>query len=63
MTQEICDKAGDTCFFIFDSVPDSYNTQKICYKVASKECFMLKYCLDIRPNECVIKLLMLICQP
>ena len=63
MTQEICDKADDTCFFIFDSVPDSYNTQKICYKVASKECFMLKYCLDIRPNECVIKLLMLICQP
>ena len=22
MTQEICDKAGDRCCFVFDSIPD-----------------------------------------
>ena len=40
------DKALDTCAFVFDSVPDRWNTQKMCDEVVSKEPFMLKYCLN-----------------
>ena len=29
-TQEMCNKAVNTCFFIFDSGPDHYKTQKMC---------------------------------
>ena len=32
----MCDKAADTCPFIFDSVPDWYKTQEIYNKIAFK---------------------------
>ena len=40
----MCDKALDTCGFVFDSVPDQYMTQEICDIVLFKKSFMLKYC-------------------
>ena len=36
---DMCDKAVDTCLFVFDSVPDRYKTQKMCVKVVSQEPF------------------------
>ena len=45
-TEEMCQKAVDTCPFVFHSVSDQYITQEICDKVVSREPFMLKYCLD-----------------
>ena len=33
-TQEICDKAIDTCPFVFDSVPNQYKTKEMCDKGA-----------------------------
>ena len=32
MTPKMCDKSVDTCPFMFDSVPDQYKTQEMCYK-------------------------------
>ena len=29
-SKEICDKAVDTCSFVFDSVSYEYNTQEMC---------------------------------
>ena len=42
----MCDKAVDSCPFVFDSIPDWCTTQKICDKAFSEDSFMLKYCLD-----------------
>ena len=42
----MCVKAGYTCPFIFDSVPDQYKTQEVCNKAASHDPFMLKSYLD-----------------
>ena len=42
----MCYKAVNTCFFIFNSVPDQYKTQEMCNRVGSKDPFMLKYCHD-----------------
>ena len=42
----MCDKAVDTCTFVFDSVPGRYMIQEMCEKVVSKEHFMLNYCPD-----------------
>ena len=39
MTPKMCDKSVDTCPFMFDSVPDQYKTQKMCYKAV---CFSTK---------------------
>ena len=41
-TQEICDKAVNRCFIVFQSAPDWYKTQEMCDKVVSKDSFMLK---------------------
>ena len=30
MTQEMCDKAVNRCFFVFHSIPDQYKTQEMC---------------------------------
>ena len=35
-TQEMCDKAVDTCHFLFDFVPDRYKTQEMNDKVLSE---------------------------
>ena len=29
MTQEMCDKVVDRCFFVFDSIPDQYKSQEM----------------------------------
>ena len=42
----MCDKAVDTCPFVFDSVPDRYKTQEMHDTVVSKEPFVLKCCND-----------------
>ena len=33
MTQEMCDKAVNRCFFVFDSISDQYKTQEMCDRV------------------------------
>ena len=33
-------------FFVFDSIPDWYKTQKICDRVVSKDPFLVLYCPD-----------------
>ena len=40
----MCDKAVDTCSFVFDSVCDQYMIQELCDK--SEDPFTLKYCHD-----------------
>ena len=45
-TQKMCDKAVNTCPFIFDSVSDCYKTQEMSNKVISEEPFKLKYYYD-----------------
>ena len=45
-TQEMCDKAINTCFFVFTSVPDQCKTQEIGNRVISEDPFMLIYCLN-----------------
>ena len=37
MTQKMCDKAVDRCFFVFDSIPDQYKTQKMFDIVVSED--------------------------
>ena len=37
--QEICNKAVNRCFFVFDSIPDQYKTQEMCDKVVSEDPF------------------------
>ena len=39
----MCDKAVDTCPFVFDSIFDQYMTPEMCEKVVSKEPFMNVY--------------------
>ena len=42
----MCDRAVNTCPFIFDSVSDCYKTQEMSNKVISEEPFTLKYYYD-----------------
>ena len=44
----MCNKAVDTCPFVFDSVLDLYKTQVIYDKIVFKEPFMLKYCQYVK---------------
>ena len=46
MTQEMCDEAVNRCVFVFDSIPDWYNTQEMCDRVVSEDHFLVVYCLD-----------------
>ena len=39
----MCDKAVDTCPFVFEYVPDRYVTQELCDKAVFEEPVMLKY--------------------
>ena len=41
----MCDKAVETCSFVFDSVADRYKTHKMCDKAFSNDPLMLKYYL------------------
>ena len=36
VTQEMCDKAVNKCFFVFDSIPDQYKTQEMCNNLSLK---------------------------
>ena len=39
-------KAINKFHFVFDSVPDQFNTQKLCNKLFSDDPSKLKYCHD-----------------
>ena len=39
MTQDMCDKTINRCFFVFDSVPDLYKKQEMCDRVVSLDPF------------------------
>ena len=41
----MCNKAVDTCPFVFEFPLDWYRTQEICNKIVLKKSFKLKYCL------------------
>ena len=43
----MCDKAVDTCPFVFDSILDSYKTKKLFDKTFSRIALLLKYYLDL----------------
>ena len=45
-TQEMCDKAVDTCQFVSDSVLDWYITQLLSDKILSENPYLLRYCPD-----------------
>ena len=40
MSQEMCNKAVNRCFFVFDYVTDWYETQEICDRVVSEDPFL-----------------------
>ena len=42
----MCNKAVDTCPFIFDSVPDQNITQELCDKVVLINICSDKHCFD-----------------
>ena len=46
----MCIKTVDTCPFVFNSVPDRYNTKEMFDKAVSENLFMLKYCLHRRKS-------------
>ena len=46
MTEEMCEKAVNRCFFILDSIPDWYKPQETCGRVASEDLFLTVYCPD-----------------
>ena len=47
-TQEMCDKAVDTCIFVFDSIADRHKSQTCVIKYFLK---ILKSCLDRYKSE------------
>ena len=42
----MCNKAVDSCLFLFNCVPDCYKIQEMCEKIVSSELYMLKYSLN-----------------
>ena len=42
----MCDKAVDTCPFVFHSISYQYKTQKLCNRAFSEDSCILKYCPD-----------------
>ena len=50
-TQKMCNKAVDAHASAMQLAPDWCKTQPICVKVAFKEPFMLKYCIDIHETQ------------
>ena len=43
MTQEMCDKVVDRCFFVFDSIPDQYRSQEM-WQSCFWRSFLIVYC-------------------
>ena len=46
MTQEMCDKAVNRCFFVFYSITNQYKTQEMCDRVGSDNPFLIVYYPD-----------------
>ena len=46
MTQEICLKAVNSYFFLFDSIPDQYKSQEKCDRAVSDDPFWIVYYLN-----------------
>ena len=44
MTQEMCDKAVNRCFFGFDSIPYNHKTQEMGDSVVFEDPFSIEYC-------------------
>ena len=45
-TQDMCNKAVKTCFFLFDSVPHRYKSQKMCDEAIDDYLTALKFIRD-----------------
>ena len=46
MAQEMYDKAGNRCFFLFHFIPHWYKTQEMCDIVVSKDPFLIVHCSE-----------------
>ena len=46
MTQEMCDKAVNRFFSVFDSIPNQNKTQEVFEGVISEDPFLIVYCPD-----------------
>ena len=46
MTQNMCNKVVNRCFFVFDYIPDQYKTQEMCDAVVSEDPSLIVYCLN-----------------
>ena len=42
----MCGKAVNRCFFVFDSIPNQYKTQKMCSSIICEDPFSIRYDLD-----------------
>ena len=51
MTQEMCNKAVNICFFVFVSISNQYKTEEMCHSVISEGPFLITYC----PDKCKIQ--------
>ena len=61
MTQEMCNKAVNRCFFVFDSIPDQDKIQEVCDRIVSEDSLFIAYGLiNIKLKKCVMKLLMIL---
>ena len=49
MIQEMCNKAVNSNFFLFDSIPDWGKTSEMCDRAVSDYPFLIVYC----PNKCL----------
>ena len=47
MIQEMCNKAVNSNFFLFDSIPDQGKTPEMCDRAISDYPFLIVYC----PNK------------
>ena len=46
MTQEMCDKTVNMCFFVLDCIPDQYKTQEMCNSIICEDPFSIRYVPD-----------------
>ena len=61
MAQEMCNKAVNRCFFVFDSIPEKRKSQEICNRVVSEDPFLQYFILiNIKLKKYVMKLLMIL---
>ena len=46
LTQEMCNKAVNKCFFVFDSIHYQYKTQEMCSSIIFEDSFSISYAPD-----------------